>query len=133
MPQDFEQRRADYYDALGLPLDAETFIARLKRELGQELTALDRAMPRNPGVKILDKGGGWIRARSSLIGRLRALWIKNHSPSPTDRSWRAASRSPVRCAGPHAHCPLMPQGFAARDQADCPCVGAFFAKPGTGC
>jgi TnpA family transposase len=61
LPQDFEQRRVHYYDTLGLPLDAETFITRLKRELGDELTALDRAMPRNPGVKILDKGGGWIK------------------------------------------------------------------------
>ncbi|NOR67022.1 MAG: Tn3 family transposase [Woeseiaceae bacterium] len=61
LPRDFERRRADYYDTLGLPLDAETFIARLKRELSDELAALDRAMPRNPGVKILDKGGGWIK------------------------------------------------------------------------
>ena len=61
LPRDFEQRRADYYDTLGLPLNAETFIAQLKRELGEELTALDRAMPHNPGVRILDKGGGWIK------------------------------------------------------------------------
>ncbi|MFZ0255073.1 MAG: Tn3 family transposase, partial [Gammaproteobacteria bacterium] len=61
LPQDFEQRRAEYYDTLSLPLDAQTFITRLKRELGDELAALDRAMPRNSGVKILDKGGGWIK------------------------------------------------------------------------
>jgi TnpA family transposase len=61
LPQDFEQRRVHYYDTLGLPLDAETFIARLKRELGDELTELDRAMSHNPGVKILDKSGGWIK------------------------------------------------------------------------
>lgn len=61
LPRDFEQRRADYYDTLGLLLDGETFIARLKQELGDELASLDRAMPRNPGVKILDKGGGWIK------------------------------------------------------------------------
>jgi len=61
LPGDFEQRRTEYYETLDLPLDAETFIARLKQELDEELTALDRAMPRNPGVKILDKGGGWIK------------------------------------------------------------------------
>jgi hypothetical protein len=61
LPGDFEQRRAEYYETLNLPLEAETFIDRLKRELDEELMALDRAMPRNPGVKILDKGGGWIK------------------------------------------------------------------------
>lgn len=61
LPRDFEQRRADYYDTLGLPLDAESFIDRLRRELGDELVELDRAMPRHPSVKILDKGGGWIK------------------------------------------------------------------------
>jgi TnpA family transposase len=61
LPGDFEQRRAEYYETLDLPLEAETFIDQLKRELDKELTALDRAMPRNPGVKILDKGGGWIK------------------------------------------------------------------------
>ena len=61
LPGDFEQRRQEYYETLGLPLEAEAFIDRLKQELDEELTALDRAMPRNPGVKILDKGGGWIK------------------------------------------------------------------------
>jgi hypothetical protein len=61
LPQDFEKRRVDYYETLGLPLDAETFIAQLKQELSDELAALNRAMPRNPGVKILSKGDGWIK------------------------------------------------------------------------
>jgi len=61
LPGDFEQRRAEYYEALDLPLEPETFIDRLKQELDEELTALDRAMPHNPSVKILDKGGGRIK------------------------------------------------------------------------
>jgi hypothetical protein len=61
LPQDFELRRADYYRTLGLPLDAEVFIGRLKRELSDELAALDRTLPRNPYVKILTKAGGWIK------------------------------------------------------------------------
>lgn len=61
LPQDFEQRRVEYYATLGLPLDAETFIAQLRQELSDELAALDQAMPRNPGVQILDKNGGWIK------------------------------------------------------------------------
>ena len=64
LPQDFELRRADYYRTLGLPLDADVFIGQLKRELSDELAALDRTLPRNPYVKILTKAGGWIKVSS---------------------------------------------------------------------
>ena len=61
LPRDFETRRIEYYQRLGLPLDAETFIAQLKRELAEELSALDRSIPDNTHVRILDKKGGLIK------------------------------------------------------------------------
>jgi TnpA family transposase len=61
LPRDFETQRIDYYQRLDLPLDAETFIAQLKRELAEELAALDRSMPENTHVRILDKKGGLIK------------------------------------------------------------------------
>jgi TnpA family transposase len=39
----------------------ETFIQGVKRELGEELAALDREIPGNPHVEILPKAGGWIK------------------------------------------------------------------------
>jgi hypothetical protein len=61
LPEDFDRRRPDYYAALGLPLDADTFIEGLKHELSTALTALDASLPHNPDVKILTKAGGWIK------------------------------------------------------------------------
>lgn len=57
LPQDFEDRRAAYYEDLGIPLDAKAFTASLREELTQHLRALDRQMPANPKVKILATKG----------------------------------------------------------------------------
>jgi TnpA family transposase len=60
LPADFAAQRATYYTALRQPLDAETFITGLQRELADGLAALDQALPKQDQVKILAKGGGWI-------------------------------------------------------------------------
>jgi len=61
LPRDFEVRRIEYYERLGLPLDAETFIVKLRRELSEELTTLDRSIPGNTHMRILERGGGQIK------------------------------------------------------------------------
>ena len=61
VPADFDRQREAYYAALQLPLAAEAFIQGVKRELGEELAALDREIPGNPQVEILPKAGGWIK------------------------------------------------------------------------
>jgi TnpA family transposase len=56
LPQDFDAKRDSYYDGLGQPRDAETFIAQLQEAMKSALDTLDRGMPKNPSVKILPNG-----------------------------------------------------------------------------
>ncbi len=60
LPTDFDTRREEYYAALNLPLDADTFIKRLQQSMSTELEMFNDGMPKNPSVKILPKGNGWI-------------------------------------------------------------------------
>ena len=60
LPVDFPTERAAYYAALQLPEDAEAFIAHTIQELEQELNALDKSVPGNAFVHILDKQEGRI-------------------------------------------------------------------------
>ena len=60
LPADFEANRDDYYQALGLPLDAERFITALQTELREALSTLDAGLKKNRQVRISSKGGGWI-------------------------------------------------------------------------
>lgn len=60
LPCDFEAQRAAYYDALHLPLDANTFIDTVREEMRKGLRILDSGLPRNPSVAISSKKGGWI-------------------------------------------------------------------------
>ncbi len=59
LPQDFEVRKAAYYEDLGVPLDARAFTAALRKELIQHLKILNKGMPSNPKVKILAKKDGY--------------------------------------------------------------------------
>ena len=60
LPTNFEAQREDYYAALSLPLQAEEFIAGVKREMTEALAMLDCGLPKNPAVKILPRRHGWI-------------------------------------------------------------------------
>jgi hypothetical protein len=86
LPDDFETRRAEYYEKLNKPRDAKAFTAQLKAEMRAELGALDTAMPKLPWVTI---GAASAAAPSS-------------SPSPSrNRSRRtcASSRRRSRRSG----------------------------------
>jgi TnpA family transposase len=61
VPTDFTIQRQTYYAALQLPTDAEVFVRQLQQEMREELAALDRNVPTNPDVSILEKAGGWIK------------------------------------------------------------------------
>lgn len=52
LPDDFEARRAEYYEKLNKPRDAQVFIDQLKREMRQALAALNAALPKLPWVTI---------------------------------------------------------------------------------
>lgn len=60
VPADFEARREEYYAALNLPRDPETFIAELREQMRAELQTFNDGLPRNQAVRISDKAGGWI-------------------------------------------------------------------------
>jgi TnpA family transposase len=57
LPQDFEERKAAYYEDIGIPLDAKAFIAALREELTRYLKALNKGMPTNSKIKIVRKKG----------------------------------------------------------------------------
>jgi TnpA family transposase len=58
VPQDFGQRREEYYAALGQPVDAQTFVATLRGKLEAALTAFDADVPHNPKVRLLTSKEG---------------------------------------------------------------------------
>ena len=61
VPADFSDKRQMYYEALGLPLNGEKFVKRLKELMRQVLQNLNDRLPDNDAVEILSKGGGWIK------------------------------------------------------------------------
>ncbi|MCX5181021.1 Tn3 family transposase [Streptomyces virginiae] len=58
LPDDFEARRAEYYDKLAKPRDGKVFTAELKTEMRAALTELDTALPKLPWVTISAKHRG---------------------------------------------------------------------------
>lgn len=60
LPQDFDAHRQVYYQELKQPLEAETFVEPLKQTLQTSLSTLDSGLPKNPGVRILERKNGWI-------------------------------------------------------------------------
>jgi TnpA family transposase len=64
LPADFEVQREQYHAALNLPLDVESFLGGVRREMSEALTLLDGSLPKNPHVKIQQRGHGWIALSS---------------------------------------------------------------------
>ncbi len=60
LPQDFERRRKEYYEALRLPSSVESFVRELRDEMDSALTSLDTGMRRNASVHIDSVGDGRI-------------------------------------------------------------------------
>ena len=56
VPRDFAEKRAEYYDALKLPIDAGAFISKFRRSMADALDTLNRRLHQNPGVDIVMKG-----------------------------------------------------------------------------
>lgn len=56
LPADFALKRPAYYEALGLPLDVEQFIAGLQQSMCDALAALNQGLPQNPYVKLRPHG-----------------------------------------------------------------------------
>jgi TnpA family transposase len=56
LPQDFGQRRTDYYNDLRQTMDAKAFVARLKAEMTAALRRLNAELPDNRHVRLLWRG-----------------------------------------------------------------------------
>ena len=56
LPADFALKRQAYYEALGLPLDGEQFIAGLQQSMRDALVTLNQGLPQNPYVKLRPHG-----------------------------------------------------------------------------
>jgi TnpA family transposase len=55
LPADFEVKRADYYEALEQPREAEQFVADLQRSMTEALDLLNRTLPQDRKVRILER------------------------------------------------------------------------------
>ena len=77
LPQDFEARRTDYYQALDLPEDPEIFITQLQQQMEVALSHLDQTLAANPKVRLRTKGKNRIVLTPSdpqpLPGKLEQL------------------------------------------------------------
>ena len=60
LPQDFDEHREHYYEALGQPMEADRFVEALQTEMEKSLEALDRDVPHNPHLRIREKGNARI-------------------------------------------------------------------------
>jgi TnpA family transposase len=60
LPSDFEEKRKEYYESLGLRLDADSVINDLKQSLHRALDQLNQTIPQNSKVRITNQKGGWI-------------------------------------------------------------------------
>jgi len=61
LPKDFDDKRTEYYEALGQPEKAEEFITTLRQQMIDALMSFDQAVPKlSSQVRLLDKKGGWI-------------------------------------------------------------------------
>lgn len=58
LPQDFEVRRDEYYDAIGQPKEAQAFVQGVRRTMEMKLEALDADLPGNAKVSIVTSKGG---------------------------------------------------------------------------
>lgn len=61
LPQDFDEKRSAYYEALALPTEAKSFVENLQRKMSEALNLLDTGLPHNQEVEIIDKKGVWIK------------------------------------------------------------------------
>lgn len=61
LPQDFEERRSAYFRGLGLPQDAQEFIAGVRKQLEDELHLLNATISENAGVRLNWRGDNRIR------------------------------------------------------------------------
>ena len=61
LPADFEDRRAEHYQALRKPLDVTAFIDQLREEMRTEMDALHQVLPKADWLSISERASGAIK------------------------------------------------------------------------
>ena len=90
LPADFEQRRAENYALLGLPLEGATFIEGEKKALTEALEMLDGSLPNNPAVSIVRKNNKGRIVLSPLDAQSEPTHLERLKLDIADR-WGAVS------------------------------------------
>jgi len=65
LPKDFDIKKEEYYLAINQPLDVNDFIEKIKSSMKDSLYKLNKTIPKNEKVKILDIGNGRIKISPS--------------------------------------------------------------------
>jgi len=65
LPKDFDIKKEEYYLAINQPLDVNDFIEKIKSSMKDSLSKLNKTIPKNEKVKILDIGNGRIKISPS--------------------------------------------------------------------
>jgi len=78
VPSDFVQKRGDYYQALGLPLDVEVFIKQLQHEMTQALKLFHNGLPTNEGVSIASSGRIRVKKLRQQEEPTNLIYLRNH-------------------------------------------------------
>lgn len=61
LPRDFELKKDEYYSAINQPLNVQDFIEKIKSAMKDSLSKLNKTIPKNENVKVLDIGNGRIK------------------------------------------------------------------------
>ena len=87
LPQDFDEHRERYYEALGQPMKADRFVEGLQQEMGKALSMLDANVPHSLYLRLREKGN----ARISLS----PLPAQAEPPNLNDLGIEVAGRWPM--------------------------------------
>jgi hypothetical protein len=89
LPDDFEVRRAEYYEKLNKPCEAKVFTAQLQAEMRAELGALDTKLPKLPWVTISGKhrNGAIKRTPPPQPAAVPCRWCSAAVPRPVRPRW----------------------------------------------
>jgi hypothetical protein len=126
--QDFEERRADYYEDTKTPLDAKAFTATLREELTRHLKALDMGMPTNSKVKIVrnknPRSPPPAVLQASKHHLLQRRWQTNRQPQGRLKTGRKLSRedgnlAPCLCLRLFDRYSVFKERFSLKMQGKC--------------
>lgn len=78
VPSDFNQKRSDYYHALGLPLDVDDFISRLQQDMKKALRQFHDGLSTNDYVSITRSGRIRVKKLSKQEEPTNLVYLRNH-------------------------------------------------------